>query len=241
VTGALFFALQIYADFSGYSDIAIGIAKMLGFDLMKNFTTPYFAKSFGEFWHRWHISLSTWFRDYLYIPLGGNRGTQFRVSVNLMITFLLSGLWHGANITFLIWGGLHGAALIIEKQLKRKINKYIYGPIVFISVVLLWIPFRAKNFDQFVSLSRSLIDFGSYSFSNLHQIIADFSIPRFAGLMLVTLFFLMIEYNLKLNDFNEWVKQKPKNTRLILYFTLIILILIIGNFSVKPYFIYFQF
>ncbi len=241
IAGALFFALQIYADFSGYSDIAIGISKMLGFDLMKNFATPYFATSFGEFWHRWHISLSTWFRDYLYIPLGGNRSTKLRVSSNLMVTFLLSGLWHGADITFLIWGGLHGSALIIEKQIKRKINKYIYATIVLLSTVLLWIPFRAKNYDQFAKLSASLVHFGSYSLYRFYQIIDTFSVSRFAGLMLVTVFFLIIEYNLKLKDFNEWIMSKSKATRFTLYYLIVMLILFAGNFTVKPYFIYFQF
>lgn len=110
-----FFALQIYCDFSGYSDMAIGISKIYGVDLMKNFNTPYFSKSIGEFWTRWHISLSTWFRDYLYIPLGGNRvpiGHQYR---NIMIVFLVSGLWHGANWTFVVWGGLHGLYLVGER------------------------------------------------------------------------------------------------------------------------------
>ena len=241
LAGALFFALQIYADFSGYSDIAIGISKMLGFDLKQNFATPYFAGSFGEFWHRWHISLSTWFRDYLYIPLGGSRGSKTKVSSNLMVTFLLSGLWHGADITFLIWGGLHGSALIIEKQIKRKVNKYIYTPFVFAIVILLWIPFRAKNYDQFVKLSSSLIHFGSYSFSGLSRILNDFSMPRFYVLLVTTVFFFVVEYHLKLQDFSQWLSGKSKAVRFAYYYLLIVLIFFVGNFSVKPYFIYFQF
>src|SRR5690606_22150169 len=104
----VFFAFQIYCDFSGYSDIAIGTAKTMGVDLMKNFNTPYFSKSVKEFWSRWHISLSTWFRDYVYIPLGGNRVSVNRWIINLFITFLISGIWHGANWTFVIWGAIHG-------------------------------------------------------------------------------------------------------------------------------------
>jgi D-alanyl-lipoteichoic acid acyltransferase DltB (MBOAT superfamily) len=107
------FAFQIYCDFSGYSDIAIGAAQVMGFDLMKNFDRPYTARSIAEFWRRWHISLSTWFRDYLYIPLGGNRVARPRWYVNLFITFLVSGLWHGARWTFVVWGALHGAYLIL--------------------------------------------------------------------------------------------------------------------------------
>ena len=109
-----FFAVQIYCDFSGYSDIAIGAAKVLGYDLMENFRRPYFAKSIGEFWRRWHISLSTWFRDYVYIPLGGNRGSHSRWLLNLFLVFLVSGLWHGANWTFVVWGALHGSYLIVS-------------------------------------------------------------------------------------------------------------------------------
>jgi D-alanyl-lipoteichoic acid acyltransferase DltB (MBOAT superfamily) len=114
VAATYFFAFQIYCDFSGYSDIAIGAARVLGFDLMENFKRPYLARSVSEFWRRWHISLSTWFRDYVYIPLGGNRAGVSRWYVNLAITFLVSGLWHGANWTFVVWGALHGFYLIFS-------------------------------------------------------------------------------------------------------------------------------
>lgn len=103
-----FFTIQIYCDFSGYSDIAIGTAKLMGINLMTNFKSPYFSISIKEFWSRWHISLSTWFRDYVYIPLGGNRVSKGRGYLNLMVTFLVSGLWHGANYTYIVWGGIHG-------------------------------------------------------------------------------------------------------------------------------------
>ena len=112
IAATIFFAFQIYCDFSAYSDIAIGAAKILGFDLMENFRQPYFSKSVREFWGRWHISLSTWFRDYLYIPLGGNRVTFTRHLLNLMIVFVVSGLWHGASWTFVIWGALHGLYIV---------------------------------------------------------------------------------------------------------------------------------
>ena len=112
ITATIAFAFQIYCDFSGYSDIAIGSAQVMGFTLMKNFDRPYTARSIGEFWHRWHISLSTWFRDYVYVPMGGNRTARARWYVNLFVTFLVSGLWHGARWTFVVWGALHGAYLI---------------------------------------------------------------------------------------------------------------------------------
>ncbi len=117
VLATYLFAFQIYCDFSGYSDIAIGAARVLGFRLMDNFRTPYFSTGIAEFWRRWHISLSTWFRDYVYIPLGGSRGASWRVSVNLLVVFLVSGLWHGASWNFVIWGGIHGLLLIGERGL----------------------------------------------------------------------------------------------------------------------------
>jgi len=113
--GTLFFAFQIYCDFSAYSDIAIGVARLLGFDLMRNFAYPYFAQSMGEFWRRWHISLMTWFKDYVYIPLGGNRVGAWRSAFNVFVTFLLSGLWHGASWNFILWGALNGIAVILER------------------------------------------------------------------------------------------------------------------------------
>ncbi len=241
IAGSLFFAFQIYADFSGYSDIAIGLSKMLGIDLMKNFKTPYFSASFGEFWHRWHISLSTWFRDYLYIPLGGNRGNKYRTNLNILVTFLLSGLWHGANITFLIWGGLHGLALLVEKQVRIKFNTLYFTPFVFILVTLFWIPFRAENFAHFIALSKSVFQFGSFSFASLCQIISDFSITRFFALLFVLAGFLWIEYSFRSDDFNEWILKKTRFTRFTIYYLILALILILGNFSVKPDFIYFQF
>ena len=124
ILAAIFFAIQIYCDFGSYSLIAIGTAKVMGINLMENFNTPYFARSVKEFWGRWHISLSTWFRDYLYIPLGGNRCSNIRKSFNILVTFLVSGLWHGANFTFIAWGAIHGIFHIIEEQLKPIKEKY---------------------------------------------------------------------------------------------------------------------
>lgn len=119
----ILFAFQIYCDFDGYTNIAIGAARILGFDLMTNFDKPYLSTGIAQFWHRWHISLSTWFRDYLYIPLGGNRRGQLIKYRNLLVTFLVSGLWHGADWTFVIWGGLHGIYQIIEDTFRRMFGK----------------------------------------------------------------------------------------------------------------------
>lgn len=159
----LFFAFQIYCDFSGYSDIAIGAARTLGFKLMDNFKQPYFSKTVSEFWRRWHISLSTWFKDYLYIPLGGNRVSKWRKDFNLFITFAVSGLWHGANWTYIIWGSLNGIYLIIENYIKssesrfkKKIdgiwlnNLYLFSRsiITFVLICFSWIFFRASSFSS---------------------------------------------------------------------------------------------
>lgn len=147
------FAIQIYCDFSGYSDIARGTARVLGFDIMVNFKLPYFAKNPSDFWRRWHISLSTWLRDYLYIPLGGNRCGSFKLHRNLMITMLLGGLWHGAAWTFVLWGGFHGVILILYRALAPKFNKVrprgwifvLQGVLMFHIVCFGWLIFRAQN------------------------------------------------------------------------------------------------
>ncbi|NOT31337.1 MAG: MBOAT family protein [Planctomycetes bacterium] len=150
--GLYAFAIQIYCDFAGYSNIARGTARLLGFQLMRNFAQPYLASNITEFWRRWHISLSTWLRDYLYIPLGGNRRGQGRTYANLMLTMLLGGLWHGANWTFVVWGGLHGAYLALHKALfggegsGGRVRRFLGALVTFHLVCLAWIFFRAESF-----------------------------------------------------------------------------------------------
>ncbi|MEO2020475.1 MAG: MBOAT family O-acyltransferase, partial [Pirellulaceae bacterium] len=145
------FAWQIYFDFSGYTDMARGVARMMGFRLMLNFNNPYLAVSLGDFWSRWHISLSTWFRDYLYIPLGGNRRGVKRVCLNLLATFIISGLWHGAAWTFLVWGSLHGLGLVATRQLERsswfrdRLPRFVKQAGIFLFVGFAWIFFRAES------------------------------------------------------------------------------------------------
>lgn len=163
IIAAIFFSIQIYCDFSGYSIIAIGAAEVMGFKLMENFHAPYFATSIKDFWRRWHISLSTWLKDYIYIPLGGNRCSKMRYYSNLMLTFLISGLWHGANWTFVIWGGLHGLYQILgdllgafgEKMATfiginplEKGYQYIKITLTFVLTTLTWILFRADSFEM---------------------------------------------------------------------------------------------
>ena len=151
----LAYALQIYFDFSGYSDMAIGCAKCMGYDLEKNFDLPYISRNVTEFWKRWHISLSSWLQQYLYISLGGNRKGRVRTYVNLMLTMLLGGLWHGAGMNFVLWGGLHGAALCVHKVWMRRRNRGGFGRIgqvlsvaaTFVFVCLCWVFFRAESFS----------------------------------------------------------------------------------------------
>lgn len=165
---SILFAFQIYGDFAGYSLIAIGVARILGFKLMKNFDSPYFATNVATFWSRWHISLSTWFKDYLYIPLGGNRVSAERHYFNIFITFLVSGIWHGANFTFVVWGALHGVYLMIEKFFalsKKKIrtsftvSNLLSMLITFILVDFAWIFFRSDNItDSLYIISKIFTD-----------------------------------------------------------------------------------
>ncbi|MCW3786072.1 MBOAT family protein [Marinilabiliaceae bacterium AAT] len=161
--GAYAYAMQIYCDFSGYTDIAIGVALILGFRLPENFNRPYMATSVTSFWRRWHISLSSWLRDYLYIPLGGNRRGKFRQGINLFVTMLLGGLWHGAGWLFILWGGLHGLALLIEKytisslkHFKLKIPKFIGFLLTFHFIVFTWIIFRSPDIDTFILFIRRI-------------------------------------------------------------------------------------
>lgn len=160
VLGALAFAFQIYGDFSGYSDVARGLAKLLGFELAVNFNLPYFATSLREFWRRWHISLSTWLRDYLYISLGGNRQGEARTAVNLAITMLLGGLWHGAAWNFVLWGGWHGLGLLVNRWWQRRfpnrLPTWLGWPATFIFVLYGWLLFRAGSLAQVQALTVGL-------------------------------------------------------------------------------------
>lgn len=158
VFAAVAFAVQIYCDFSGYSDIAIGSARLFGVKLCINFRSPYLAATLSDFWKRWHISLSSWFRDYVYIPLGGNRCSKVRNAVNLLITFLASGLWHGANWTFVVWGGLHGIAQVVESFLipKRLWSfpgyRLFHRALIFGFCIITWVFFRAQSIDESVRI-----------------------------------------------------------------------------------------
>lgn len=158
--GIICYTLQIYLDFSGYSDMAIGLGRLFGFELPENFNFPYISQSIREFWRRWHISLSSWFRDYVYIPLGGNRVSKYRTYVNLWVVFFLCGLWHGASWNFIIWGALHGIYLIVERlaqqQLKQLWRPLRYG-YTLLFVMIGWVFFRTESLGQAIQYLASMV------------------------------------------------------------------------------------
>jgi alginate O-acetyltransferase complex protein AlgI len=235
--GVFAFAMQIYCDFSGYSDIAIGTARLLGFELMMNFRTPYFSKTFTEFWQRWHISLSTWFRDYVFIPLGGSKKGFPRYMLNILITFLLSGFWHGANYTFIIWGFLHGSMLITEKRIMKWFPNYKgFAPLVFLIVMLYWIPFRSADLVQSKQATSQLFamdtDYSHFIYPLTHH--NSWFLPVF-------MLFVIAELWINKKSFSEKIILLPKGMRWIIYYGLIACILLFGDFKNAPSFIYFQF
>ena len=265
ILATVFFAFQILCDFSGYSDIAIGCAKILGFSLNKNFDSPYLACNMADFWKRWHISLSTWFRDYLYIPLGGNRCSPIRHYLNLLITFLLSGLWHGASITFIFWGLIHSLFLIIG-NIKNKVYKNLPPPpprgivsvlqiiFTFICVCFAWIFFRANSLKDAFYIIASLKNAGSQIRTLLYGLFTlqfnsgifvavtlGFS-RRYIVLSVILIFVVICAEIIKQNKNVLWIDRKHIAIRWIIYYTLSISILIkllLSNYSVP--FLYFQF
>jgi alginate O-acetyltransferase complex protein AlgI len=172
--GVLAYTAQLYFDFSGYSDMAIGLALMMGFRFMENFNQPYISQSITEFWRRWHISLSTWLRDYLYVPLGGNRHGTFNTYRNLFLTMLLGGFWHGANWTFLIWGAWHGFWLSVERALGVNAAPHRFNPLkwaaTFLLVMLGWVIFRAENLDVAWRMYGAMFSFNGWALSDLNRV-----------------------------------------------------------------------
>jgi D-alanyl-lipoteichoic acid acyltransferase DltB (MBOAT superfamily) len=237
VIASLLFPFQIYGDFAGYSLIAIGVARILGFKLMENFHRPYFACTVGEFWHRWHISLSTWFKDYVYIPLGGNRVGHLQNYYNLLVTFVVSGIWHGANWTFFCWGTLHGILLCLEKAVG--INKHIYSgwkkcfhwAVTFIFVTLAWILFRANNLYD----ARMIIT-GIFKNPGIPMVeTANFIAIGLAMAVLLTKEFSdEYHWSIRVAESRHWI---IRHVYLILMISYIILFGVLGG----DQFIYFQF
>ena len=245
IIGVICFAFQIYCDFSGYSDIAIGTARVFGYDLMKNFKSPYFASSLTDFWRRWHISLSTWFKDYVYIPIGGNKVLKWRWYFNLWITFLISGIWHGANWTFVLWGAIHGFGLVIENILsyKRSDKFLLFKKLwIFSLICLAWIFFRANTISDAFTIIGNILSFDHYNTSQLSLYIvptnknAVFSmdfILAYAGIFTL----LFTEHQLIVK--NRW-RLIPKNIKLVLFSVATVAFLLLGVFDINE-FIYFQF
>ncbi|SHI35618.1 MBOAT family O-acyltransferase [Aquimarina spongiae] len=237
IAATILFAFQIYGDFAGYSLIAIGTAKLFGFDLMTNFRRPYFAASVSEFWTRWHISLSTWFRDYLYIPLGGNRVSKPRWLYNLFITFLISGLWHGANWTFVAWGALNGVYLIAEALLFKKGRKGLHNVLLtFVLINLSWVFFRANSINNALSMiSEMLTNPGRLYIGSGDDIAA--SLYATLAIAMLVLVETKKEY---FNSLFTISNNRLELIRLVGYAIVVFMILYFGVFG-ESQFIYFQF
>ncbi|MDA3817094.1 MAG: MBOAT family protein [Prolixibacteraceae bacterium] len=251
VIGALFFTFQIYGDFSGYSDIAIGTSRLFGFNLKQNFAFPYFSRDIAEFWRRWHISLSTWFRDYLYIPLGGSRGGTWMKVRNTFAIFIVSGFWHGANWTFIVWGALNALyflPLLLLNKNRQNTNTVAQGKylptlkefyqmgITFSLTVLAWVFFRAENIGHALNYLSTIFSKSLLSFPRFPQMGLAFS-----TIILITIF-IIIEWlgRDKQYAIENIITVKNNYIRYSLYLGIVITIMIMGNFN-ENQFIYFQF
>lgn len=261
LVGAVFFAFQIYCDFAGYSTIAIGAAQVMGFDLMENFRRPYLAVSVADFWRRWHISLTSWFRDYLYIPLGGNRKGKLAKYRNIMVVFLASGLWHGANWTYVIWGGLNGLFQIIgaeTKKLRSAVKSFLgirdnSGSgrllsmiVTFLLIDFTWIFFRAATLEDAVTVIRQL--FSSFNpwvlFDGTLYTLGLSMIDFWVGIVAIAMILAVDVLHERGVRIREWILNQNLLFRWMVYFIAIFTILIFGFYGPNydaAQFIYFQF
>ena len=239
----VFYSFQIYCDFFGYSTIALGSAKLMGFDLMDNFKTPYLAKNIAEFWHRWHISLSTWFRDYVYIPLGGSRVKFGRWAFNILVVFVLSGIWHGAAWTFLLWGLAHGLLHIVEKVLRDKMplkepqSKWLRVSVdalcvlkTFVLVTLFWVIFRATDFEHLKAIFVTAFT----NFDGGEQMSVKPGMWIYLGVL------ILFDVLLRNSRFDTWCDGKPLVLRWLVYAVLVFMVICCSSVYNFP-FIYFQF
>ena len=252
IVATIFFAFQIYCDFSSYSDIAIGAARVMGYELMNNFNRPYFSKSIADFWRRWHISLSTWFRDYLYFPMGGSRVSQWKRYRNIFVVFLVSGLWHGASWNFVIWGALHGIYQIISivsQPLRDKIVKIfeikretyghkLYKTIAtFILVDIAWVFFRANTFKDAVYILKNMFKINTLGLGKIGLSSSNFKL----SLLLIILLISIQTVQKKRTIIKELLKENLW-VRWLIYIGSIIFILTFGEYGETiPSFLYFQF
>lgn len=251
VIATYFFAFQLYCDFSGYSDIAIGAAKVLGFDLTENFRRPYLSTSVGEFWAgRWHLSLTRWFRDYLYIPMGGSRVSAARRAFNVMLVFLVSGLWHGANWTFVVWGGLNGAyqvvSLLTERVRRRGVSmlrlpdglRSLVGAVVTFHLILLtWVFFRASSLSDAVTILSRIT-------ASLTSLPALIRVRLTNGEILLSLAFIALLLGVELLDearpIWERLRVRPVYLRWAVYYALAGCLVVLGTWKLQQ-FVYMQF
>lgn len=248
VLGALFFTFQIYGDFSGYSDIAIGTARLFGFDLMRNFAYPYFSRDVAEFWRRWHISLSTWFRDYLYIPLGGSRGSTWIKIRNVFIIFIVSGFWHGANWTFIVWGALNAIYIlplmlfninrnnletVAQGRLFPSIKEVSAIVLTFSLTVLAWIFFRAENVTEATQYIMGIFNSSLFSVPNL-------KFDDKLTVILVTIFVIVEWLNRHKQHALELISSKAPRWMLWSSYLLILFTIIVFAGELQE-FIYFRF
>jgi alginate O-acetyltransferase complex protein AlgI len=256
----IFFSFQIYCDFSGYTDIAIGSAKILGIDLMENFNRPYFSTSIREFWSRWHISLSTWFRDYIYVPLGGSRKGLIRTYINILVVFLISGLWHGASWMFVLWGLIHGLYQIYEKsthglrdRLWRVVKlegtwfqSFVKWIITMTVVLFSWVFFRSETLnDAIIIVNRIFISFQGFSDLTMLEIYQNvrslgINLERIIIIILSITALIFIESESKIYLFLRGIFYKRKLFRVLIYYLILLIIIIGGNYGQNE-FIYFQF
>jgi len=245
ILGVVFFGIQLYLDFSAYSDIAIGTARMLGFELSENFRRPYFASSFSDFWKRWHISLSSWFRDYVFIPLGGSRVKKAKIIRNIAVVFLLSGLWHGASWNFVIWGAINGLFLILFDSFLDREEKKLPGKIFSaLFVTACWmislIFFRAQTFGDAITVYTHL-------FQSAGHLVTEFGLGAMELKMtyFLLLFFFIVEIFLESRDnLYEWFSRRHFLIRWTVYLALTASIIMLGSYGVglnDTNFIYFQF
>ncbi len=235
MAGALF-AYQVYCDFSGYSDIAIGAGRLLGFELTRNFITPFLSTSMTEFWQRWHLSLSTWFRDYLYIPLGGSHGSRGRIVLNLFIIFAVSGLWHGADFHYVLWGVMCSIPLIIERLFGiRKIGQ----PATFLVFCLLLIMFRSSGVSSALDMYGQILAFQFNGASSIESL--DLNVWETAYTFSFLLVFVIAESILGKVDFDESISKLKSVWRWTVYYAILLAIVLFGVMDNAPQFIYFQF
>ena len=239
----VFYSFQIYCDFFGYSTIALGSAKLMGFDITDNFKTPYLSKSIAEFWHRWHISLSTWFRDYVYIPLGGSRVKFWRWAFNILVVFVLSGIWHGAAWTFLLWGFAHGLLHIVEKCLRDHFpvkvsqSKWLNVTLdvlcvakTFVLVTLFWVMFRASDFEHL----RAIFEAAITQFGSGEQMSVKPGMWLYLGVL------ILFDILLRNTRFDAWCDRQPMALRWLVYAVLVFMVIACSSVNNFP-FIYFQF